>query len=88
MVVTARSRRGFLLRRFGNHRLGRASLRHAYCVYGAPSPDSVRRTAERNSLPVDRIAEVRALDPYFHADAPDFPCSAVRVTIVGRIVVI
>lgn len=37
-----------------------------YCVYDAPSPEAIRRTARRNNLPVDRIAEVRVLDPYFY----------------------
>ena len=37
-----------------------------YCIYDAPSPEAIRRVAERNNLPVDRITEVRVLDPYFH----------------------
>ena len=37
-----------------------------FCVYDAPSPEAVRRAAERNGLPVDRITEVRVLDPYFY----------------------
>ena len=37
-----------------------------FCVYDAPSPEAVRKTAERNELPVDRITQVRVLDPYFH----------------------
>jgi hypothetical protein len=37
-----------------------------FCVYDAPDPDAVRRAAERNSLPVDRIIEVSVLDPYFY----------------------
>ena len=37
-----------------------------FCVYDAPSPEAIRRTAIRNELPVDRITEVRVLDPYFH----------------------
>ena len=37
-----------------------------FCVYDAPSPEAIRRTAGRNELPVDRITEVRVLDPYFH----------------------
>lgn len=36
-----------------------------YCAYEAPSPEAIRRTAKRNNLPVDRITEVRVLDPYF-----------------------
>jgi Protein of unknown function (DUF4242) len=38
-----------------------------FCVYDAPSPEAVRRAAHRNNLPVDRIIEVRVLDPYFYA---------------------
>jgi hypothetical protein len=37
-----------------------------FCVYDAPSPEAIRRTAGWNDLPVDRITEVRVLDPYFH----------------------
>ena len=37
-----------------------------FCVYDAPSPEAIRRTAGWNALPVDRITEVRVLDPYFH----------------------
>ena len=38
----------------------------SYCIYDAPSPEAIRRTATRNDLPVDAIAEVRVLDPYFY----------------------
>lgn len=37
-----------------------------FCIYDAPTPEAIRRTAERNGLPVDRITEVRVLDPYFY----------------------
>jgi len=37
-----------------------------YCLYDSPSPEAIRRTARRNKLPVDRITEVRVLDPYFY----------------------
>jgi hypothetical protein len=37
-----------------------------FCTYDAPSPEAIRRTARRNNLPVDRITEVRVLDPYFY----------------------
>jgi len=37
-----------------------------FCAYEAPSPEAIRRTARRNNLPVDRITEVRVLDPYFY----------------------
>jgi hypothetical protein len=37
-----------------------------FCVYDGPSPEAIRHTAELNGLPVDRITEVRVLDPYFY----------------------
>jgi hypothetical protein len=37
----------------------------AFCIYDAPSPEAIRRTAKRNNLPVDRITKVNVLDPYF-----------------------
>jgi hypothetical protein len=37
-----------------------------FCVYEAPSPEAIRKTAARNDLPVDRITEVQLLDPYFY----------------------
>jgi hypothetical protein len=37
-----------------------------FCVYDGPSPEAIRRTASRNKLPVERITEVRILDPYFY----------------------
>jgi hypothetical protein len=36
-----------------------------FCIYDAPSPEAIRRTAKRNNLPVDRITRVNVLDPYF-----------------------
>lgn len=39
--------------------------RSSFCVYDAPSPEAVRRAAERTGLPVSKITEVRVLDPYF-----------------------
>jgi len=38
----------------------------SYCIYDGPSPESIRHTARKNSLPVNRITEVRVLDPYFY----------------------
>lgn len=37
-----------------------------FCVYDGPSPESIRRAAESNALPIDRITKVRVLDPYFY----------------------
>ncbi len=44
-----------------------ADERTTFCVYDAPNPEAVRKTATRNQLPVDEITEVRVLDPYFYA---------------------
>ena len=38
--------------------------RAMYCVYDGPSPEAIRRAATANQLPVDRITEVRVVDPY------------------------
>ena len=40
--------------------------RKTFCVYDAPNPEAIRKTATQNQLPVDRITQVRVLDPYFH----------------------
>ena len=40
--------------------------RKTFCIYDGPSPESIRKTANRNSLPVDRITQVSVLDPYFY----------------------
>jgi hypothetical protein len=43
--------------------------------YDGPSPESIRKTAARNRLPVDRITQVRVLDPYFYPyQCPLFGC--------------
>ena len=38
-----------------------------FCVLDGPSPEAIRKTALRNELSVDRITQVRVLDPYFYA---------------------
>lgn len=38
----------------------------SFCVYDGPSPEAIRRAAQRNGLPVDRVIEIRVLDPYFY----------------------
>lgn len=40
--------------------------KQTYCIYDAPTPDHIRRVADRNNLPADRISEVSVLDPYFY----------------------
>ncbi len=37
-----------------------------FCVYDAPTPEAVRKAAERTGLPVERITSVTVLDPYFY----------------------
>jgi len=37
-----------------------------FCIVDAASPEAIRRAAQRNNLPVDRIIEVSVLDPYFY----------------------
>ncbi len=36
-----------------------------FCIYDAPSPEAIRKVAQRNNLPVDCITEVSVLNPYF-----------------------
>lgn len=40
--------------------------KQTFCIYDAPSPDAIRQAAQRTSLPVTKITEVRVLDPYFY----------------------
>ncbi len=42
-----------------------ADKKKTYCIYEAPSPDAIRKAAEKNGLPVDKITEVKVLNPYF-----------------------
>ena len=37
-----------------------------FCVYDAPGPEAIRKAASRSDLPIDRITQVRVLDPYFY----------------------
>ena len=38
----------------------------SFCIYDAPSPEALRRASRRNNIPIDKITEVRVLDPYFY----------------------
>ena len=38
----------------------------SFCIYDAPSPEAIRKTAARNELPVEQITRVSVLDPYFY----------------------
>jgi Protein of unknown function (DUF4242) len=44
-----------------------ADKRTTFCVYDAPTPEAVRKTAALNELPVDQITQVQVLDPYFYS---------------------
>lgn len=37
-----------------------------FCIYDAPSPEAIEKSAKANGLPVDNIVEVSVLDPYFY----------------------
>ena len=39
--------------------------RRSIYIYDAPSPEATRKVTERNGLPIERIDEVRTLEPYF-----------------------
>jgi hypothetical protein len=40
--------------------------RKTFCIYDAATPEAIRKVANKNKLPVDKITEVRVLDPYFY----------------------
>lgn len=37
-----------------------------FCIYDAPDPEAVRKAADKNGLPVEKITKVQVLDPYFY----------------------
>lgn len=37
-----------------------------FCIYDAPTPEAIRKVANKNKLPVEKITEVKVLDPYFY----------------------
>jgi hypothetical protein len=43
-----------------------ADKKKTFCIYDAPAPEAIRLSASRCKLPVQRITEVRVLDPYFY----------------------
>jgi hypothetical protein len=43
-----------------------ADKKKTFCIYDGPNPEAIRRVAGKNSLPADKITEVRVLDPYFY----------------------
>ena len=44
----------------------REDKRKSYCLYEGPDPESIRRVAQRNGLPIDQIVSVLVLDPYYY----------------------
>lgn len=40
--------------------------RRSYCIFDGPSPEAIRTAAGSTGWPVDRITEVRVIDPYVH----------------------
>jgi hypothetical protein len=49
------------------HSYVRPDKKVSFCVYDGPDPESIRKAATRNGLPIEGITEVRVLDPYFYA---------------------
>jgi hypothetical protein len=37
-----------------------------YCIYDGPNPEAIRRAANDNNLPLERITQVNVLAPYFY----------------------
>lgn len=48
------------------HSYVNAEKTKTFCIYDGPSPEAIRKAAGKNKQPVDRITEVRILDPYFY----------------------
>jgi len=40
--------------------------RKTYCIYDGPDAEAIRAAAATSGLPVDSIAQVSVLDPYFY----------------------
>jgi hypothetical protein len=40
--------------------------KRTFCLYEAPSPEAVRRAADRSQLPITQITQIQVLDPYFY----------------------
>lgn len=37
-----------------------------FCIYDGPDPEAIRRAAQNNKLPIERITRVSVLAPYFY----------------------
>lgn len=40
--------------------------KETFCIYDAPTPEAIHEAALKNALPINKITEVRVLDPYFY----------------------
>jgi len=40
--------------------------KQTFCIYDAPTPEAIRLAAQQSALPIDKITEVKILDPYFY----------------------
>jgi hypothetical protein len=40
--------------------------KRTFCVYEGPSPEAVRRAADRSQLPITQITQIQVLHPYFY----------------------
>jgi hypothetical protein len=38
-----------------------------FCIYEAPTPEAIRKSAALNAMPVDEITRVTVMSPYVHA---------------------
>jgi Protein of unknown function (DUF4242) len=49
------------------HSYVRDDKRKSFCVYEAPNPEAIRKTAARNDLPVEQITQISVLTPYAYS---------------------
>ena len=40
--------------------------KRTFCLYEAPTPEAVRRAADRSQLPITQITQIWVLNPYFY----------------------
>lgn len=52
----------------------------AFCIDDAPTPEAIRKVADRNGLPVGRITEVKVLDPCFYRPGSAAPGACAPAT--------
>lgn len=51
------------------HSYVRDDGKKAFCIYDAPSPEALRRASARSGLAIERISEVRTLDPSMYVSS-------------------